>query len=283
MVDRKDLDTQTLDEFNRFQKDCVEENITTAALVERMLSDSYADKVIVTTIQKLGIALDAAHRANYAEQLKKPSGKRVVFIFDECHRSQFGDTHENIKTFFPKAHMFGFTGTPIFEENSTAERRIGDQAYKLTTSALRLLPGDILLNRTKSIDLVGQVSIFDLDGDYATASYIVVFRLNQQIISPRFCNYFLNTPVSQRLIRAMATRAVSQANINPSSFRRDFKIALPSLEEQLQIANALHENDHRISFLTEEVNSFRSHKAALMQQLFPTLDEAEVKANDRPR
>jgi type I restriction enzyme R subunit len=136
VVDRKDLDTQTRDEFNRFQKDCVEENISTAGLVERMLSDNYADKVIVTTIQKLGIALDAAHGTNYAERLKKLSGKRVIFIFDECHRSQFGETHENIKTFFPNSQMFGFTGTPIFDDNATVERRIGDQAYKLTTKHL---------------------------------------------------------------------------------------------------------------------------------------------------
>ena len=96
VIDRKDLDTQTRDEFNRFQPDCVEENITASELVERMLSEDYADKVIVMTIQKLGIALDAAHRANYAERLKKLSGKRVVFVFDECHRSQIRrDTHGN--------------------------------------------------------------------------------------------------------------------------------------------------------------------------------------------
>lgn len=119
VVDRKDLDKQTRDEFNRFQEGCVEENTNTATLVKRLLSDDYADKVIVTTIQKLGLALDENNKRNYKEQLKALSEKRVVFIFDECHRSQFGDNHKAIKEFFPKAQLFGFTGTPIFKENAT--------------------------------------------------------------------------------------------------------------------------------------------------------------------
>ena len=93
VVDRKDLDRQTREEFNKFQEGCVEENTNTAALVKRLLSTDYADKVIVTTIQKLGLALDDGNKRNYKEQLKALSEKRIVFIFDECHRSQFGDNH----------------------------------------------------------------------------------------------------------------------------------------------------------------------------------------------
>lgn len=119
VVDRKDLDRQTREEFNKFQENCVEENTNTEALVERLLSDTYADKVIVTTIQKLGLALDATNKNNYKQRLKPLANKRVVFIFDECHRSQFGDNHKAIKEFFPNAQLFGFTGTPIFEENSS--------------------------------------------------------------------------------------------------------------------------------------------------------------------
>lgn len=118
VVDRKDLDRQTREEFNKFQEGSVEENTNTETLVRRMLSEDYADKVIVTTIQKLGLALDPNNRKNYKEQLKPLSNKRMVFIFDECHRSQFGDNHKAIKEFFPKAQLFGFTGTPIFEENA---------------------------------------------------------------------------------------------------------------------------------------------------------------------
>jgi type I restriction enzyme R subunit len=90
VVDRKDLDKQTREEFNRFQDGCVEENTNTESLVRRMLSDDYADKIIVTTIQKLGIALDPNNRKNYQERLLPLKDKRIVFIFDECHRSQFG-------------------------------------------------------------------------------------------------------------------------------------------------------------------------------------------------
>jgi len=136
VVDRKDLDRQTREEFNRFQEGCVEENTNTEKLVDRLLSDDYADKVIVTTIQKLGIALDATSRRNYKQELEPLREKRMVFIFDECHRSQFGDNHQAIKDFFPKAQLFGFTGTPIFEENASYQQIEGQQARYRTTEHL---------------------------------------------------------------------------------------------------------------------------------------------------
>jgi type I restriction enzyme R subunit len=83
VVDRKDLDRQTRIEFNKFQEGSVEENTNTETLVRRMLSTDYADKVIVTTIQKLGLALDGSYKKNYKERLEPLSDKRVVFIFDE--------------------------------------------------------------------------------------------------------------------------------------------------------------------------------------------------------
>lgn len=133
VVDRKDLDRQTREEFNKFQEGCVEENTNTETLVRRMLSDDYSDKVIVTTIQKLGLALDPTHPKNYKERLKPLSKKRVVFIFDECHRSQFGDNHKAIKEFFPNAQLFGFTGTPIFEANASYTRIDGQEGSYVTT------------------------------------------------------------------------------------------------------------------------------------------------------
>ncbi|WP_425886195.1 type I restriction endonuclease subunit R [Parabacteroides sp. ASD2025] len=133
VVDRKDLDRQTREEFNKFQENCVEENTNTGTLVRRMLSDDYADKVIVTTIQKLGVALDSSNKNNYKDRLIHLKDKRIVFIFDECHRSQFGDNHKAIKEFFPNAQLFGFTGTPIFEQNATYTKISGEQAsYKIT-------------------------------------------------------------------------------------------------------------------------------------------------------
>ena len=133
VVDRKDLDRQTREEFNKFQEGSVEENTNTETLVRRLLSTDYADKVIVTTIQKLGLALDGTYKKNYKERLEPLSKKRIVFIFDECHRSQFGDNHKAIKEFFPNAQLFGFTGTPIFPDNATYKIREGEyETYKTT-------------------------------------------------------------------------------------------------------------------------------------------------------
>ncbi|TDR30672.1 type I restriction endonuclease subunit R [Hydromonas duriensis] len=143
VVDRKDLDRQTREEFNKFQEGCVEENTNTETLVRRMLSEDYADKVIVTTIQKLGLALDENSKRNkqhkdkgqitYKERLEPLRNKRIVFIFDECHRSQFGENHKAIKDFFPNAQLFGFTGTPIFEENATFKQIDGTVGTYKTT------------------------------------------------------------------------------------------------------------------------------------------------------
>lgn len=134
VVDRKDLDRQTREEFNKFQEGCVEENTNTETLVRRLLSDDYADKVIVTTIQKLGLALDGSNKRNYKERLEPLRKQRMVFIFDECHRSQFGENHKAIKEFFPNAQLFGFTGTPIFEANASAQQIEGQQASYKTTA-----------------------------------------------------------------------------------------------------------------------------------------------------
>lgn len=143
VVDRKDLDRQTREEFNRFQKNCVEENTHTGTLVERMLSEDYANKVIVTTIQKLGLALDENGKRNkqkvekgqatYKERLAPLRNKRIVFIFDECHRSQFGENHQAIREFFPNAQLFGFTGTPIFEQNASYKQVDGTLGSYVTT------------------------------------------------------------------------------------------------------------------------------------------------------
>ncbi|HBF31857.1 DEAD/DEAH box helicase family protein, partial [Rhizobium sp.] len=146
VVDRKDLDRQTREEFNRFQEGCVEENTNTASLVRRLLSDDHADKVIVCTIQKLGLALDENSRRNnqqrkdgkksFKEQLEPLRDKRIAFIFDECHRSQFGENHKAIKEFFPRAQLFGFTGTPIFEKNAAQQKIEDTQASMKTTEDL---------------------------------------------------------------------------------------------------------------------------------------------------
>jgi type I restriction enzyme, R subunit len=125
VVDRADLDYQTTREFNYFSEGSVDGTDNTASLVKQMAGDN---PLIVTTIQKLNTAIKKTKHEVAMDALRD---KRVVFIFDECHRSQFGDTHKNIVSFFTRAQMFGFTGTPIFEENATA-----NQHGKRTTAML---------------------------------------------------------------------------------------------------------------------------------------------------
>jgi type I restriction enzyme, R subunit len=113
VVDRKDLDYQTMNEFNAFKKDSVDATDNTAMLVKQLTDDT---KLVLTTIQKLNNAINKAH---FESKLTHLRDKKIVFIFDECHRSQFGDTHDRIKKYFHKAQLFGFTGTPIFADNAS--------------------------------------------------------------------------------------------------------------------------------------------------------------------
>ncbi|PWA05599.1 type I restriction endonuclease subunit R [Flavobacterium psychrotolerans] len=112
VVDRKDLDYQTTKEFNSFSKGSIDGTDNTKALVNQFTDDT---KLIVTTIQKLNTAIS---KKQYLDKMDKLKNERIVFIFDECHRSQFGETHNRIKAFFKNIQMFGFTGTPIFADNS---------------------------------------------------------------------------------------------------------------------------------------------------------------------
>ena len=118
LVDRKDLDKQTLDEFNKFKPGCVDLTNNTEKLIEQM-KDSSKD-LIVTTIQKMA---NACSNPKYASILDKYKDLKTVFIIDECHRSQFGDMHRQISKTFSNAQYFGFTGTPRFKENPSQDGR----------------------------------------------------------------------------------------------------------------------------------------------------------------
>lgn len=118
VVDRQDLDYQTATEYNAFKKGCVSSTNNTHSLVKQFVSPEKENSLIVTTIQKLNIAIKKNSR--YQKQMESIRDKKIVFIFDECHRSQFGDTHKAIKKYFGNHQMFGFTGTPIFEKNVSA-------------------------------------------------------------------------------------------------------------------------------------------------------------------
>lgn len=113
VVDRKDLDIQTTKEFNSFSEGSVDGTDNTHSLVKQLADKNR--KLIVTTIQKLDIAIS---REAYLKQFEYLRNEKVVIIFDECHRSQFGQTHARIKGFFGHAQLFGFTGTPIFADNN---------------------------------------------------------------------------------------------------------------------------------------------------------------------
>ncbi|MDV7187423.1 type I restriction endonuclease subunit R [Lutibacter sp. TH_r2] len=113
VVDRKDLDYQTMKEFNSFKKDSVDVTNNTKSLVSQFTDDT---KLILTTIQKLNNAISPGR---YQKSMNHLKDKNIVFIFDECHRSQFGDTHKKITDFFINSQLFGFTGTPIFADNAS--------------------------------------------------------------------------------------------------------------------------------------------------------------------
>ena len=118
LVDRKDLDKQTLDEFNKFDPGCVDMTNETFKLVQQIKDSS--KPLIITTIQKMA---NACSNPRYASVMEKYKDKKTVFIIDECHRSQFGDMHKQIETTFTNAQYFGFTGTPRFEENKSQDGR----------------------------------------------------------------------------------------------------------------------------------------------------------------
>jgi len=133
VVDRRDLDFQTVKEFNAYRPDSVDGTENTRALV-RQLGDADT-RLIVTTLQKLNAAI-GTHRPG----MDALRDRRMVFIFDECHRSQFGETHGRIRDYFRDAQMFGFTGTPIFVENAvktggrirTTHDLFGDELHRYT-------------------------------------------------------------------------------------------------------------------------------------------------------
>ncbi|MCB0605073.1 MAG: type I restriction endonuclease subunit R [Saprospiraceae bacterium] len=133
VVDRKDLDYQTTKEFNSFSDGCIDGTDNTANLVKQFIG-TYKDKkgeakntkLIVTTIQKLNTAIS---KLKYEKKMADLKDKRIIFIFDECHRSQFGDTHKRIKEYFNNAQMFGFTGTPIFADNAN-KNELGKRTTK---------------------------------------------------------------------------------------------------------------------------------------------------------
>ena len=150
VVDRKDLDTQTVQEFANFSDDSFEDTDKTATLVKQLKND--AVPLIVTTIQKLNKAVSSLER-----EISHLKDEKIVFIFDECHRSQFGATHKRITEFFTNTQLFGFTGTPIFAENSST-----NEHGKRTTKDLF----DTCLHKYLIVDAIEDRNVLPFKIDY---------------------------------------------------------------------------------------------------------------------
>lgn len=161
VVDRKDLDYQTSKEFNSFSAGSVDGTDNTKILVKQFLGQHKDKKgvakesnLIITTIQKLNTAISKAHYLKDMEALRE---KNIVFIFDECHRSQFGETHKSITSFFTHAQLIGFTGTPIFPENA-----VGNRYGKRTTAELF----DEILHRYVITDAISDDNVLKFSVEY---------------------------------------------------------------------------------------------------------------------
>lgn len=168
VVDRKDLDYQTMKEYDRFEKGCADSN-SSSAVLERQLRNSKSH-IIITTIQKLSTFIKK-HKNHEAYS------RQIVIIFDECHRSQFGDMHDAIVKAFQKYYMFGFTGTPIFPANAgtrtnpkyfTTEQTFGDQLHAYTIvdaiNDKNVLPFRVDYIKTMDLDAdIDDEEVWDID------------------------------------------------------------------------------------------------------------------------
>ena len=161
VVDRRDLDYQTTIEFNRFSEGSVDSTTNTNKLVSQFFDVNA--KLIVTTIQKLN---NAIQRENYLMKMQPLQDKRMVFIFDECHRSQFGDTHTRIKEFFKNKQMIGFTGTPIFQDNHIKVKSKNMQVRFETTEGLFGAP----LHKYVITDAIADDNVLPFSVEYAGVS-----------------------------------------------------------------------------------------------------------------
>ncbi len=211
VVDRKDLDRQTREEFNKFQPGCVEENTNTSSLVWRLASEDYADKIIVTTIQKLGLALDPNAGKNYQEMLQFLKDERMAIIFDECHRSQFGENHRAIKEFFPKAQLFGFTGTPIFDENASYIQATGEEGHYRTTEDIfqKLLHSYTITNAIDDKNVLRfHVDYFKSDED---TNVIPSGNVRKQAIVEKILDNHRTTTNEMRFNAVFATASINDA------------------------------------------------------------------------
>ena len=243
VVDRKDLDYQTMKEYDRFEKGAANGNNSVKKLTEQM-EDPTAN-IIITTIQKLGIFV--------AKYPKHPVfQQRLVLIFDECHRSQFGDLHTAIVKSFKNYHLFGFTGTPIFAENASAsgnpllkttEQAFGDKLHTYTiVNAINdgnVLPFRIdYINTVKMADGVRdkQVKAIDIERALAAPERIsAVVKYILENFDRKTSRSFFYTVKGQRLAGFNSIFAVSSIPV-AMLYYKEFKRQLEELRRDMTVA-----------------------------------------------
>lgn len=203
-----------------------------------------------------------------------PAKWEVKRLGEICIDSQYGLNYPSNGGCYPVLGMKNLNGGRI---------EINNLAYvDLTLEDLqkyRLNPGDLIVNRTNSLDLVGKTALFDLKGDYVFASYLVRFVLDKSRADPQYINYFCNSHIGVSQMQKLATKGVSQANINPTELKKNFQIPLPPLTEQRKIADILSTWDEAITKIGRLITALQNRKRGLVQRLltgeirFPRFEE----------
>lgn len=241
VVDRKDLDYQTMREYEKFKKGCVSHNKSTAVLHEQLSKDK--DRIIITTIQKL-------NQFCKSEQKHPIYDKHVVIIFDECHRSQFGDMHKLIVKRFNKYHIFGFTGTPIFAENAqqallTTAQLFGDCLHTYTVINA-IADENVLPFRVEYIKTVGtkegidDAQVRDIDRERALLAPERIHNIVEYILQHfdqktyRNRSYKLDDKRVTGFNSILATASIDAAKLYYTEFQRQQDL-LPE-DKRLKIA-----------------------------------------------
>ena len=241
VVDRKDLDYQTMREYEKFKKGCVSHNKSTAVLHEQLSKDK--DRIIITTIQKL-------NQFCKSEQKHPIYDKHVVIIFDECHRSQFGDMHKLIVKRFHKYHIFGFTGTPIFAENAqqallTTPQLFGDCLHTYTVINA-IADENVLPFRVEYIKTVGtkegidDAQVRDIDRERALLAPERIHNIVEYILQHfdqktyRNRSYKLDDKRVTGFNSILATASIDAAKLYYTEFQRQQDL-LPE-EKRLKVA-----------------------------------------------
>lgn len=243
VVDRKDLDYQTILEYDKFEKGAANGNNSVRVLTEQL--ESSKTRIIITTIQKLAIFV--------AKYPKHPVfQQRLVLIFDECHRSQFGELHTAITRAFKNYHLFGFTGTPIFAENAsgsgnpllkTTEQAFGDKLHTYTiVDAINdgnVLPFRIdYINTVKMAEGVKDCKVRAIDIEKALAAperISAVVRYILENFDRKTCRSFFYTVKGQRLAGFNSIFAVSSIPV-AILYYKEFKRQLQELHRDMAIA-----------------------------------------------